>query len=29
MIEMGEMDKFSDVFCYASLELKSDSERMT
>ena len=29
VIEMGEMDKFSDVFCYASLELKSDSERMT
>ena len=29
VIEMGEMDIFSDVFCYASLELKSDSPRMT
>ena len=28
VIEMGELDKFSDVFYYASLELKSDCERM-
>ena len=28
VIEMGEMDEKSVNFCYASLELKSDSERM-
>ena len=28
VIEMGEMDEYSYSFCYASLELKSDSERM-
>ena len=28
VIEMGELDKFSDVFCYASLKLKSESEGM-
>ena len=28
VIEMGEMDEWSCNFCYASLELKSDCERM-
>ena len=28
VIEMGEMDEYSCNFCCASLELKSDSERM-
>ena len=28
LIEMGDMDNWSRNFCYASLELKSDSERM-
>ena len=28
VIEMGELNKDSFNFCYASLELKSDSERM-
>ena len=28
VIEMGELNEVSGNFCYASLELKSDSERM-
>ena len=28
VIEMGELNRWSFNFCYASLELKSDSERM-
>ena len=28
VIEMGELDEYSNSFCYASLELKSDSQRM-
>ena len=28
VIEMGTLDKVSNSFCYASLELKSDCERM-
>ena len=28
VIEMGELNEWSINFCYASLELKSDSERM-
>ena len=28
VIEMGELDEESENFCYASLELKSDSHRM-
>ena len=28
VIEMGELDNYSWNFCYASLELKSESQRM-
>ena len=28
VIEMGELNQWSANFCYASLELKSDSQRM-
>ena len=28
VIEMGELNEYSNCFCYASLELKSDSQRM-
>ena len=28
VIEMGDVNEYSFNFCYASLELKSDSERM-